>query len=193
MDVSEDLYVFITTDPEIVDLHRQWTDAYKAFGTQIRELSETLLPGQERSPIIRNGFGDTHLCGFSAEGGVPDGWRSIDTGRGPGFIYPNKRSKVGKQMAQRIDALVYKDPRRQLPGMPSEKWVPNERGDGSFRVISPSIRVIDGTMFVVWRADPRKDDAMGNPNVDTSIWEPCLLSKYYTATEAADDVQEINA
>lgn len=182
-----DLYVFASTDPAIVGLKAQWTAAYKTWAESVEALAEELFPGQDRPPLIRNGWGDVSIAGFAildSDGHVtPDGWRNI---RGE-FLYPSKRSKEGKALASRISAMVYKNPRRDLPGMPMEKWIPHPERMGASKILYPGIKVLGDVMYVSWAVDPSQEDEMGNPNVDLTVWTPVPLSQYYAAIEAAGD------
>ncbi|REF00240.1 hypothetical protein [Thermomonospora umbrina] len=107
---------------------------------------------------------------------VPAGWRR--DGSLPGAITPDRRRRLGKEVAERLDGLAAPNPRRDLPGgMPDVAF-------SSLRLMRPGVARLGDAVVVTWSAEIDSGDA---EHIDPAVWERIRLSEYYAAVEAEQD------
>ncbi|MFC9973607.1 hypothetical protein ACFVH6_22200 [Spirillospora sp. NPDC127200] len=107
---------------------------------------------------------------------IPDGWRrDRDL---PTAIVPARRTKTGKDIGRRLDALHRPSPRRDLPGgMPEVAFARH-----SF--MRCGVELLGGAVYVTWSDELDEADAR---HIDPQVWERVRLSQYYAAREAEQD------
>ncbi|MFI6496840.1 hypothetical protein [Nonomuraea typhae] len=167
-----DKVVYRSTHPEVLAAweakKQKMTDVYE----QRRKLLDEL--GFEGRPAL---ITDTQIHGVQFAGAdIPAGWRA-DYQFGNAII-PNKRTKIGKQIAKRFEELHTPNP-RALVGMPGTDV---ELG----RWAECGLREMDGALFVTW---PRPID---EKRIDLDRWERVKLSEFYATVEAHEAAQAEN-
>lgn len=112
--------------------------------------------------------------GIERTGPIPAGWRTDR--RIPDALVPNRRIKLGKQIAEELAAIPHANGRRLLPGNMPDYCITEHT------LMHPSIETLDGHLFVGWpRALPDKVDS----RLDGTVWQQVRLSTYHLAKEAA--------
>lgn len=106
---------------------------------------------------------------------IPEGWRrDRDL---PEAIVPDRRTKTGKQIGKRLDALPAPNPRAGMPGgMPGVAF--SARGHEFLRC---GLGRYGDAVYVSWSSELSEKDTS---RIDPAVWEQAKLSEYYAAIEA---------
>ncbi|MEU4576166.1 hypothetical protein [Nonomuraea sp. NPDC023979] len=165
--------VYRATAPAVLDRWQEIGNALERWRTEI--MAVFTAEGLSDDDITA-GDVDGAILGARHDGGpVPEGWRI----RG-GHLVPHRGTRKGKQIAERLNAIVYPDP-RVLPGMP--KFA--RRAGGGPKLLVGVERIGDA-VYARW-ARPIEED-----RIDKALWQRIKLSEYYCAVEAAQE-QEARA
>lgn len=173
--------IFKTTDPvallayeEAITEYQLWTDRILAFAKEVHP---------DAKPMTSTTWGEHRLGGVSKVDPIPDGWRVDKNKSGyEEYLVPRRSVKEGKAWAKRLDELRQApNVRSALPGMPTNVF-------SGLALLNPGIEERDGTLYVIWSEDPRRDKADTGFSkvdaVDESIWEHMKLSEWYAMKEA---------
>lgn len=152
--------------------------AVKAWPKRVEEtLTDLGLPGKEPVRRGRQVIGVRH----DPHEPVPAGWRRDSHDRF--MIAPARRTRPGRQIGERLDALEYPDPMHEMPGgMP---YIAMNAAWTRF-LKAHRIHKVDGAVYVVWAADLEPGDAS---HIDPEVWERVKLSAYYAAVEAEQEAK----
>lgn len=171
--------VFRTRNPQAVALALDYSAAVGEWKQRARALLEELgFPG--RKPFVPGSMLHFRLAGIECAAGErpPRGWRVAESDDGHAFI-PDRRTVAGRHAASKLTgAAPPRDPRLDLPGMPSRHWEGNH-------MLHPALQVLEGdtVLYVSWSEAPVSE-------IDLAIWEPVRLSEFYAAVEADDAAKE---
>lgn len=171
--VSGDLTIYRTTRPELVALWDKWREEGTKFHDEVMAFAAEYAP--EGSNAMVSDGGNKHIVGVSVVGdsnNPPSGWR-LDRKRW--ILVPKRTDKIGKQIATAMDAVVFKDPRGALSGMPSMALL---SGDDGVAMCSPGVEKHGDALYVKW--------SNGGPTagIDPKIWVRVKLSDWYRVKEA---------
>ncbi len=182
-----DPIVYRTTDPKMVQLHEAWMAAREAFSADLVAVADDVDPdGRGREMLAVQLRDRAQALGLKPDDAdrnpnrSPRGWRHEFVLRHR-VLVPIRRSKAGKEMAARIEALNHPD--ATILGMPRDSWVESTSG---YAIHRPSIGLMGGVVYVKWHGDVdlAEDRTMSDgEGVDTSMWERCPLSEFYAAVE----------
>ena len=185
-----DRIVFRSTHPVVVESWDAYLAARRGFTADLVTVAAEIDPdGKGRKMLAFDGSWGSFASGLAVipEDAThpPEGWRVQQIGKTHLALVPIRRTKIGREISERIKALRL--PEYHPPGMPSESWPRSCNPNGSTPVYRPGVRRIDGAIYCVWNgeADLAADRLMSDgKTVDPEMWEPCPLSAYYAAVEA---------
>jgi hypothetical protein len=182
--------------PDVLAAWEKLHDDTRAWSRAVSELSEQCGFGTR---YIMSG---PHLVGFPVpdDGAAPEGWRIRD-GRGMAYLVPDRRRKIGKQIAARMAEVGACPTTADLPGMPDGVSVPKDDQSGPWTHTThhPQGHVLlDGYLWCRWalgadlveRPKPEKGDGVltlfQRTFFDPALWERVRMSEYHAAHEAAE-------
>ena len=174
-----------SSDPSIVAAWEEWLAARTAIPAQWQAFVDEVAPGYSFLAYSRGG-----MVGLKPadDGKVPEHWR-VEHWRTTDVLLPDRRSKVGKALAKRLDEMP-QIPSCALPGMPTEVWE-HDGTSGGMRIRGFGAFAYDGAVYVSWECvveDNPKAEILGD-KLDRSKWQPLKLSEYYAAQEAMEGDQ----
>ena len=178
-----DLTVYRSRDPEVLAAYKAAWDAVDAYVKETDAVLAEAGVGDYQTWRQQGGWMIGHFSGIDIPEGQkpPQGWRMNRD-----YAVPDKRTKAGREVAQRLAAVRHPgDPRQAFIGMPSDVFT------GGGRVLSAGVRVLEdgGALYVMWTTDPaghRESFRSRDAEVDLSLWERVKLSEYYAEVERAD-------
>jgi hypothetical protein len=174
-----DKTVYRSTHPDVLKV---WDDAHKR-AEEIDKARRALLDelGFEGRPGLIDDVGIYGVQHLDEHGPVPDGW--LRDRRTEGAIVPDRRRKLGREVAGKFKGLTMPDLRRLLPGgMPST--VLHLEISKRFW---PAIKRFDDAVYVVWGCDPEQLERADR--INSEVWERVKLSEYYAAVEVHEAAQ----
>lgn len=166
--------VYRSTHPDVLEHWRNtgspaaqdaWRDRVNAT------LAELGFPGRRFATQ-----GEGRVIGVEYPGDViPEGWRRDRELRSA--IVPARRTKLGKEIGQRLDRLHRPNPRRNLPGgMP-------EIAFAKHTFLRCGIRPVGDAVYVIWSSEIDEGDGR---HIDPTVWERIKTSEYYAVLEAEE-------
>jgi hypothetical protein len=184
--MAEDLIVYRSRAPEVLEAHKAAREATRTYAKQTQAVLDAAGVGGYKVWLSTGHWDYGAFRGIDIPEGqeVPRGWRKAKD-----FAVPDKRTKAGRETGAALRAVKHPgDPMAQVPGMPLDILTP-----GGFQ--SPGVRVLEdgAALYVTWRRDP--NEAQGSFSgkyepVDTTLWGRVKLSEYYAAVEAAEAQRE---
>jgi hypothetical protein len=180
---------FRSSHPDVMAAISKWRQASKDLWESSHSLAQEVGPDWE--PLVLSSF-TISMVGLKPKGDdrylmdVPEGpWRRTNF-RDYDCWVPNKRSRAGKELAERLSKLELLNSRPRVPGMP-HMWL-DTRTNYWFQ---PSLKIIDDVIWMTWSTDDMYEAIDGDEPedffVDSSIWERVKLSEYHSILESEKD------
>jgi hypothetical protein len=160
-----------STHPQVLEKWDSNLEALKAWRQGVQDFLDRESLGERE--VQYNDLTGQLFIPYRDGGTLPRNWR-VHKGA---HLVPDCRSREGKELATRLQALRFPDP-RSLPGMPSQG-----PAVGSGLWITPIIRKIGEAIYVSWSQPVRHP-------VDLNLWEQIKLSEYYRAIESSEEEGE---
>lgn len=178
---ARDLSVFRTSRTDLIALHTQWVDEQKSWNAKLHAFKKKHRPSKKHTDLYTiDSFSGRHIAGFGAQPEdyrePPEGWK-VDRKRG--LLTPLKKTAKGKAIAAAMEAVVLRDFRRDLEGLPNGPVM--RATDAGMALLHPGIELHGETIYCVWGTNEP-------PEMDADIWESVKLSEYYAAVEADEAV-----
>lgn len=165
--------VYRSTHPEVLGAweeqnarHVAWHDAVKEFRSEY----------PDHKPCAVNWGDAKHLLGLTGAESPGPVWRFM---KARDCWVPDKRTKAGKALAARIDALRVTG-LGSFPGMPHEIW------EHAPEWYSHGLQVIAGVVWVTWSEKLTYEKVEATKTFDPAYWERARGSEYLRAVEDAD-------
>lgn len=166
-----------STDAEVL---AAWEAAQQGFRDFDKARDEWAAGFPDHEPFVLRSPDAVFLVGLHHErdGESPgEGWRLTNHRTGYACWVPDKRTKLGKELAATIKTLRAKHVEK-IPGMPMLTIVENH-------FYSPGVIVHEATAYVNWTSSFAEVEREGK--VDETRWERIKRSEFYAAKEALDD------
>lgn len=175
--MSAPVAVYRSDHPNVLAVWMDFIRENAAFKVNVRSFLNDYAPGFDA--MAANYPRGRSVVGISAkyDDPIPDGWRR--PARFDGQFKPDKRTRLGKEIAEWMGRLRLDDPRQELPGMPDTVVV----GDHFYH---PSLREMDGFLYVGWPLQIESafaEDWSARGPLDHDIWERVPLSEYHALLE----------
>lgn len=162
------------TDPSVAEAFQAWKHEYDTHRRRV--IDEAAAIGKNTGALMTKTVFGNRIVGLAPDdpNDPPAGWKYM---RNKNKLYPDRRTKAGKQAAAWLDSA---QPKAHIEFL-HQHGMPSDHMNGG-QCYTPGAQLVDGELLVNWGCDLPAERVTGP-------WERIPLSRYYAAIEAAEKAE----